>query len=285
MQNNAKLARYAIVLSITAVALAAGRLLWPPTPTAPSASRSMVLEQLRKSKKLKAAYVINAPQMSRDAKSGQLSGYAYDFLNKIAADGGFTVDYEETTFSTMGAGLNTGAFDVVIAGGYESVPRAMEVTFTDPLVVLALGYVARADDDRFKTENDLKEPGIRVAVTGGGASADYLKAFLPDAEPVILSRNELGQIVLEVLSGRADVGIGNINNCLRFEQEHPTIRFVTKGKPFFPFTSGFVVRHGDPDWLHFLNSAIRRIQVSGYADLLERRYNPDGLLWIPARRQ
>jgi ABC-type amino acid transport substrate-binding protein len=250
----------------------------------PDQAGGNVLDKVRKTKKIRAGYVVNVPQMSRDPTTGALSGYHYDLLNKIAAEAGFEVEYEETTFTTMGAALNTSSVDVVIGGGYESIPRAAEVAFTEPVMILALGYVARADDARFQSEADLRRPGIRVAVTAGGASADYQKEFMPEAQAVVLSRNELARVVLEVTSGRADVGIGNVNNCARFEKDHPTVRFVTRGKPFFRFTSGFVVRQGDPGWLQFLNSSIRHLQTNGFTDKLEAKYNPEGLFWMPVKR-
>ncbi len=242
-----------------------------------------VLQRVSGSNQLRAGFIVNSPQVSRDAKTSELSGYHYDLLKKLATEGGFEVAFEETTFSTMVAALNSHNVDVVIGGGSESIPRAMEVSFTDPIMILGLGYIARSDDPRFQSVADLSRPGIKVAVTAGGASAEYQKEYMPQAEPVILARSELARIVLEVTSGRADIGIGNVNNCLRFEKEQPNIRFVTKGKPFYRFTSGFVVRHGDPEWLQFLNSSIRNLQTNGFTDRLEAKYNPDGMLWTPIK--
>ena len=75
----------------------------------------------------------------------------------------------------------------------------------------------------------------------------------------------------------------NAANCVLFERDHPNIKYVTRGQPFFLFSSAFVIRQSDTDWLHFLNSSIRQLQANGFAKQLEAKYNPTGGLLGPGQ--
>lgn len=248
----------------------------------PTASRKRLLEEIRHDKVIHAGYVLNAPQAIRDPKSGELSGFYIDLLREIGRRSGARVEFEETTFANTRLALDTHV-RVVGGGGFVSIERAVNLSFTDPVIFIGLGYVCRADDRRFNTEEDLRRPGLRIAFAAGSASEEYVKETLPLARAVVLARGELARIALEVTSGRADVGIINQGQALEFERRQPGLRYPTKGKPFHLFASSFTLSQGDEEGVRFLDTAIRTLHTGGFIDELEHKYNPDGLYWTPSR--
>jgi polar amino acid transport system substrate-binding protein len=247
-----------------------------------TAIRPGLIEDIRRDKVIRAGYVLNPPQAQRDPANGDLSGYHIELLREIARQANCRVEFEETTFANMSLALRARS-RIVVGGGFVSVDRATSLAFTKPLFHLGLGYVCRKDDKRFQTEADLQRSGIKVAYAVGSASEEYVKANLPDAEPVALARGELAKVALEVMSGRADAGIVNQAQCFQFARDQPSLSYPTQGKPFHRFASSFTLPQGDTDGLVFFNTAIETLRTNGFLDKLERKYNPDGLFWTPIR--
>lgn len=279
--TDARQPRTVLVLAVLALGLwaaTAGWLALRPAPVA-KAAPSPVLEAIEKEKVIRVGYIINSPQVFLDPKTGEVSGFYPDLLREIARQLNVRVEFEETTFANMLLALDR--VHVVVGGGSVTVDRATKIGFTEPVIYLGLGYVCRKDDNRFKTEADLNQPGVKVAAAAGSVSEEYLKANVTNAQHVILPKGELGRVALEVLSGRADVGVVNSAQCVQFEKEHPGLVYPTRARPFYLFLSGFAMKPGDADGMAYWNSVLRLLRVNGFLATLDKKHNPQGVYWIP----
>ena len=136
---------------------------------APAPGQESILQKVQRTKVIKAGYIPYPPFVLVDPNTKKLSGYFIELMDAIVDNmgQGIKIEYEETTWGTMVVGAQSGKFDVVVSGILSTIPRSMQVTFTRPVLLIGLSAVAKAGETRFKTEADLRKPGLNVAVTAG----------------------------------------------------------------------------------------------------------------------
>lgn len=242
------------------------------------------LDQMKHSGKIKACYIKYPPFVIQDPQTGKLSGYFIDLMGAIAQEAGVSVDYEETNWGTMVAALQSNKCDVVVSGVFGTIPRAKEVTFSEPVLYVGISAIARRNDSRFKTVDDLAQPNLVVAVTSGEVGHEYAKKFLPNAKLTVIETDDISRPMLEVSSGRADVALGDSMTAYRFAKAHQEVKDVFAKNPFYVFGTGLMLRRNDYDWLDFLNIGIEHLELSGITDKLEAKYKEGSSAWISKRK-
>lgn len=258
-----------------------------PLPPTQGRVRESILEKVKRTRVIHAGYIKYPPFVDIDPRTGKLEGYFIDLMDHIVNLMGrdIRIEYEETTWGTMVAGVTSGKFDVVVSGIFSTIPRLMEVTFTRPVLFVGLSAVARKGDTRFKTVEDLRQPGITVAVTAGEVGHDYATKFLPKAKLLVFDTPDITRPMLEVISGRADVGIADSMSCYNFVKAHPNeVVNLFEREPLYLYGTGLMLPRGDPDWKDFLDQAISFLEYSGILEELERKYKKGAPVWYSLPR-
>lgn len=251
----------------------------------PVAAQESILQKVQKTKVIHAGYIPYPPFVTVDPNTRELSGFFIEVMNEIVSRMGpeIKIEYEETTWGTMVVGVQSGKFDIVVSGIFSTIPRAMQVTFSRPLLLVGLSAVARADDDRFKTEEDLQNDGLVVAVTAGEVGHTYAQQYLPKAKLVVMDTPDITRPMLEVLSGRADVGIADSMSVYNFVEAHQgKASNLFAERPLYLFGTGLMLPR-DLQWKDFIDQAIDFLEYSKILDRLEKKYKK-GTEWISMKR-
>lgn len=251
-------------------------------------SRS-VLDTVKSDRVIRAGVIPYPPFVIKDPNTNEYSGYFIDLMDQLVDYMGtdespIKLEYEETTWGGMVAGLQNDRFDVVVSGVFSTIPRATEVTWAKPCMYVGMSALSRADDSRFATPPDLSVPGLKVAVAAGEVGHEYAKKFLPNAELIILQTADTAAPALEVSTGNADVALAESVALVQYAQQHPEVKTLFVDKPLFTYATSVMIRRGDPEWLDFLNRSIEFLQLAGVTDRLDQKYNPDGSRWISPKR-
>jgi ABC-type amino acid transport substrate-binding protein len=268
---------------IFTLALGLGCLL---APLAASAQQPSILQNIQKTKTINAAYIPYPPFVIVDPNTKKVSGYFIELMDEIVANMGqdIKIKYEETTWGTMVVGVQSGKFDVVVSGIFSTIPRSMQVTFTRPVMLVGLSAVARSDDKRFKTDEDLKKPGLTVAVTAGEVGHSYAKQYLPNAKLIVLDTPDITRPMLEVLAGRADVGIADSMSVYNFVEAHKGKATNVFGeRPLYLYGTGLMLPR-DLQWKDFLDQAINFLEYSKVLDRLEAKYKKGATEWTSFKK-
>lgn len=245
-----------------------------------------VLQNIQRTKTINAGYIPYPPFVIVDPNTKKLSGYFIDLMNEIVANMGqdIKINYEETTWGTMVVGVQSGKFDVVVSGIFSTIPRSMQVTFTRPVMLVGLSAVARNDDTRFKTDEDLKKPGLTIAVTAGEVGHGYAKQFLPNAKLIVLDTPDITRPMLEVLAGRADIGIADSMSVYNFVDAHKgKAANVFADRPLYLYGTGLLLPR-DLQWKDFLDQAIDFLGYSKVLDRLEAKYKKGATEWTSLKK-
>lgn len=248
----------------------------------PAQAQDSVLQKIQKTKIIHAGYIPYPPFVIVDPNTRKLSGYFIELMDEIVArmGPGIKLEYEETTWGTMVVGVQSGKFDIVVSGIFSTIPRAMQVTFSRPVMLVGLSAVTRADDKRFKTAEDLTKPGLVVAVTAGEVGHSYAQQYLPKAKLIVMDTPDITRPMLEVISGRADVGIADSMSVFNFVQAHKgKVNNVFAERPLYLYGTGLMLPR-DLQWKDFIDQAIDFLEYSKVLAHLEKKYKKGAAEWI-----
>ena len=239
-----------------------------------STSSTDTLTKMLATKKLSVCYAVWPPAVIKDAKTGALSGHDIDAISFIASEIGVTPEFHETTFGNMAAAIQSGQCDIGTSL-FIKVPRAAAVNFSRPVLYAGNSALVRKGDKRFKSIADLDKPGIKVAVATGESGHIYAKSHFKNAQiiPIDVESSDLSRFLLEVTSGRSDVGIADAITIGLFAKTHPESEDIFANKPFDINPDGYPIRLGDQNFLNFINNSLLYMETSGKWRELENKYN------------
>lgn len=252
---------------------------WPAAQGGPSSAQAQsqnTFERVLKEKKIRFGYIPSPPSAIRDPATGAISGFYVDGARAIAQLMKVEPVMVETTWANFASALQAGQFDVSIAATFATIPRAMAISFTNPINYQSFSGMKRKGDSRFNTLQDLNKPDVKVAVVQGSAGHEFVMQYLPKAQVVALSTPNLQQPFLEVSAHRADAAIQDESQVQRYAPSHPEVEPLFGGKVFNTLPLAWAVRRGDQDLLDFLNTAITFMLSSGRWDALAAKYGSSG---------
>lgn len=253
-------------------------------PSNGTASRAeSILDRIKREKVIHAGYIKYPPFVDVDPTTQQPSGYFIDVMEEVRGRMGddMKIEYEETTWGTMVAGVQSKRFDVVVSGIFSTIPRSMEVSFSRPLLFVGLSAVTRENETRFVTEADLQKPGLTVAVTSGEVGNEYALKYLPNAKLIVIDTPDITRPMLEVLSGRADIGIADSMSCYNFVNAHPgEAKQLFGEKPLYVYATTLMIPRHDPDWKDFLDQSLAFLDYSGITKNIEAKYKKGSTAWL-----
>jgi polar amino acid transport system substrate-binding protein len=120
--------------------------------------------------------------MVEDSRTGEIHGLSVDLGKQLAKR--LDVPFGQINYQRIAevlAGMKAGDVDFAVSNATPA--RAADVTFSQTLLSLELGYLVPAASP-IATISDVNRPGIRVGVTQGSTSQDTIPNLLPNATVV-----------------------------------------------------------------------------------------------------
>jgi len=239
----------------------------------PAKKAAATFEKILRAKTMSVCYVPWPPSIIKDPNSGKLSGFLVDMIERVGEDGGFTVNYVESSWGGFGADLQTGKCDAGIAAFYPLINRSTAVSFTRPFYFAGNNGVVRADEQRISSVSDLNSSQVRIAVLQGEYGHVYSKRYFPKAELIVLDQGADNTAPLvAVSSGQADVGLIMDDVIEEYVKRHPEVKKLVE-EPYSATPVTWSVRRNDQQLLNFLNNAINYLEATGELDALAEKYD------------
>ncbi len=229
---------------------------------------------INKSKILRVGYEGYPPYVVKDPATGKLSGFSVDLAEMIAGETGWKVQWIQTSPDTKIPDLQVGKFDVMTEPIFRTIPRATQVSFSRAYMFFGdAAAIVRKGEQRFQTIDDLNSPNVTVVVRQGYTDQTFATNNLPKATLKVLKVDDVSQLFLEVISGKADVALSDLAQVRAFASVHVKdveARFVDPAPSYIP--AGLMLRQGDFAFYNFLNSALDYLEANGDLARLNRKY-------------
>lgn len=204
-------------------------------------------------------------------QEGKLTGYDIEVVNEIAKRLGLTVEYKETQWDGMFAGLNAKRFDLIANQVSPNPERAKKYIFSQPYNVSRAVIVTRADNDQIQSFADLK--GLRAAQSATSNYTELARA----AGATLVTVDSLAQNLELVKQGRVDATVNEQIAVLDYFQKHPNagLKIAVKNDATVP--SAFTFLKGNEDVVAQFDKALAEMRADGTLKALSIKWFGDDI--------
>ena len=189
-------------------------------------------------------------------------GHDIDTIEAMAKELGVKIEYVPTTWPNLLKDLQANRFDVAVGGITRNVPRLRYAAMLPGYAPFGKVALVRTEDKaKFKTVQDLNQPGVRVIKNPGGTNEAFVLQNLGAAQ--VSTHDKNAEIPALIAEGKGDVMITETYEALHYAKTDPRLAAVFIDAPLTPTNYlGFLLPVDDADYLREM----------GFAwDLLDKR--------------
>ena len=238
-----------------------------PEPAAPAATNTPKPAAEPTKAPAKTSFVIATdatfPPMEFVDESKDIVGFDIDLMAAIAKEASFTVEFKNTAWDGIFAGLEGGNYDAIMSSVTINDERKQKYDFSDPYINAGQVVVVRADETAIAGDKDLpgKTAGAQIGTTGAFAVEDIDGATLKEYDTIDLA-------LLDLVNGNIDAVVVDNPVAADYALASDTFKGKLKivGEPFTEEYYGVVVRKGDDSLSKLFNEGLKKVQASGAYD-------------------
>jgi polar amino acid transport system substrate-binding protein len=220
-------------------------------------------------KKFTVATDASFPPMEFVDESKNIVGFDIDMMNAIAKAQGFTVEYKNTAWDGIFAGLESKAYDAVLSSVTITDERKQKYDFSDPYINAGQAVVVRADETGINSDKDLpkKTVGAQIGTTGAFAVQKIQGATLKEYDTIDLA-------LLDLVNKKVDAVVVDMPVAADYALASKDFKGKLKivGEPFTDEYYGLCVRKGDKALVTEFNAGLKKIKESGEYDKIYAKW-------------
>ncbi|GAB3061877.1 glutamine ABC transporter substrate-binding protein [Virgibacillus ainsalahensis] len=205
-------------------------------------------------------------------EDGELVGFDVDLINAIAEEAGFEIEMETTNFDGIIPGLQTGQFDIAIAGIGITEERKQAIDYSEPYFESGLAIGVPADNEDIQGIEDLE--GKTIATRLGSTSSAYIKENIEGAEPN--EYEQLDQAYLSVENGSSDAVLYDDPNVRYYIQTSGEGSLKVVGELYQAEDYGIAITKGNEELVTAINDALATLRDNGTYDELYEKWFGSG---------
>lgn len=164
--------------------------------------------------------------------------------------------------------LRTGKIDMIISSMTKTAEREKSIAFSDPYVTNSLCTLV-GKDSTIQDPEELKQPGVRIAVKAETTGEAFVRDHLPEAELIRL--DQASDCVLQVMQGKADAFVYDQITIFNSWKAHPdATRAILK--PIRAESWAIGLRHGEDELLEQVNAFLKDFRANRKFEKLADQY-------------
>ncbi|AJE04650.1 basic amino acid ABC transporter substrate-binding protein [Geobacter pickeringii] len=209
------------------------------------------------------------PPMEMVDANKKIVGFDIDLMNAIAKEAGLTVEYKNTAWDGIFAGLTGGRYDAIISSVTITDERKKQYDFSDPYIQIGQILVVPKTEARAAKIADLK--GKKVGAQIGTTGAFEIKKV----QGVELKNyDEIGLAFEDMAAGRISGVVCDEPTAAHYALQKAEYKnkFKIVGKSFTSEAYGIVVKKGDKELVALLNKGIKAVQAKKIEDQLRKKW-------------
>ncbi|MEH7439169.1 amino acid ABC transporter substrate-binding protein [Neobacillus drentensis] len=204
--------------------------------------------------------------------SGNLTGFDVELAQEVAKRLGVKVEFKETQWDAMFAGLDANRFDMIANQVGIRPDRQEKYDFSDPYITSSAVLIVSKDNDMVKAFEDIK--GLNSAQSLTSNYADMAKKLGAN----IVGVEGFQQAVELLAQKRVDVTINDKLTFLDFKKSKPDAPVKVAATSEDASTSGFMFRKKSDTLVDEVNKALKDIIDDGtYKKISEKWFGEDVL--------
>ena len=196
------------------------------------------------------------PPMEMVDENKEIVGFDIDLMKAAAEAGGFEVEFQNTAWDGIFAGLEAGEYDAVMSSVTITEERKATMDFSVPYINAGQILVVRKESSGVTTLKDLvgKSVGAQIGTTG---SFEVEKI----AGVQLRTYDEIGLAFEDLANGRVDAVVADTPVAADFALMNPNFKERLKivGEPFTEEYYGVAVKKGNSKVLETINAGLKKV--------------------------
>jgi len=212
------------------------------------------------------------PPMEMVDESKNIVGFDVDLMNAAAKAGGFTVEFKNTAWDGIFAGLEAGKYDAVMSSVTITDDRKKTMDFSVPYINAGQVVVVKSEVNNVEKLADLKGKtvGCQIGTTGAFA-IDKEK----DADKITeKTYDEIGLAFEDLVNGRIAGVVIDSPVAANYALQNPNYKgkLKTVGAAFTTEYYGVAVKKGNTKVLDVINAGLKKILDAGDNKAIEEKW-------------
>jgi len=197
----------------------------------------------------------------RNPRTAELQGLDIELAQELAKDLGATVQWVDSSFTTLVDDIQSARCDVAMFGVGMLPSRTAVMSFTPPYLQSDIYAVTSRSSRIVRNWADIDQDGVKVAVQAGTYMEPVMRQALKKATLLVVRPPATREQELE--SGRADVFMTDYPYSRRLLDKADWARLVAPPQPIHPMKYGYATRLGDEAWARRMALFVAAIQRDG----------------------
>lgn len=196
------------------------------------------------------------PPMEFVNEDKEIVGFDIDLLNAAAEAGGFNVEFRNTAWDGIFAGLKNGDYDAVISSVTITEDRKKEMDFSVPYINAGQVLIVQNSTSNVDELSDLKGKAVGAQIGTTGAME------ISKVDGVTLrTYDELGLAIEDLANGRIDGVVADTPIAADYVLQNDTYKGSLKivGEPFTEEFYGVAVQKGNTEVLDKINAGLNKV--------------------------
>jgi polar amino acid transport system substrate-binding protein len=209
------------------------------------------------------------PPMELLDANKNIIGFDIDFLNAVAKEAGFKVEFKNTAWDGIFGGLELGKYDAIISSVTITDERMKKYDFSLPYINAGQVLVVPKTTKGVKKVADLKgkKVGAQIGTTGA-------MEIQKNKEVELKNYDEIGLAFEDMAAGRIEGVVCDTPVAADYalQRAEYKAKFMIVGEPFTKEQYGIVVKKGNKKLADLLNKGIKAVQKKGIDKELEKKW-------------
>ncbi|MFH0737038.1 MAG: basic amino acid ABC transporter substrate-binding protein [Candidatus Micrarchaeota archaeon] len=209
------------------------------------------------------------PPMEMVDENKAIVGFDIDLMNAAAKEGGFTVEFRNTAWDGIFAGLEGGQYDAVMSSVTITDERKNTMDFSIPYINAGQIIVVRSEVSGVEKLADLKGKTIAAQIGTTGAFEIEKDKGLKEK-----TYDEIGLAFEDLANGRVDAVVCDTPVAAQYALQNANYKGRLKivGQPFTEEFYGVAVKKGNTKALEMINKGLKKVLDSGANKAIEQKW-------------
>jgi polar amino acid transport system substrate-binding protein len=212
------------------------------------------------------------PPMESIDESKNIVGFDVDLMNAAAKAGGFTVEFKNTAWGGIFAGLENGEYDAIMSSVTINDERRAKYDFSMPYINAGQILVVRAETAGVTTLADLKgkKVGAQIGTTGAFAIDKVKDANKIDEK----TYDQIGLAFEDLVNGRIEGVVVDTPVAGEYVSQDANYKGKLKivGSQMTEEYYGVVVKKGNNKVLDVVNAGLKKVLDAGNNKAIEDKW-------------
>jgi polar amino acid transport system substrate-binding protein len=212
------------------------------------------------------------PPMEMVDTNKNIVGFDIDLMNAAAKAGGFTVEFKNTAWDGIFAGLENGKYDAVMSSVTITDERKNTMDFSIPYINAGQILVVKSETSGVTILADLKGKTVGAQIgTTGAFEIDKVKDANKIAEKTY---DEIGLAFADLANGRIAAVVCDNPTAAQYALQNDTYKGKLKivGDRFTEEFYGVAVKKGNAKVLDVINAGLKKVLDSGENKPIEAKW-------------